>query len=174
MKEFEPQTFHWNEIIFENRLLLAENLYESFHELLTVSELREKPVDMLFISFLRTSIIDKYPLYCLTLTDESGWEDIHTIRGYWDISCVSELIYSTYPLSTEVTGKGLKDYETEAQWIAEAENLHQKLKNQISDIVNCSQAVNNKCYSKLHKIKFGEFLSCKDEILVKVEREADE
>jgi hypothetical protein len=106
---------------------LRESLCEIFEKYSHNHDLSE--ARLLSCSFLRTSVLEKSPLYLLSLFGEKKLLDLHPEEKEWGISCVSSFIYSNIPMPNGQL-KGFydpNDYEVEQLWMEEAEKLDQAM-----------------------------------------------
>lgn len=100
------------------------------------AETGKSELKYIYISLLRSAVPFKLPLYRVDFYDEQGQLDLVEHAEYWDISPVSDIIYTDvfsgdnpyYKLS------GRENYGNEKNWVENANVLHNALGNIVADI----------------------------------------
>ena len=94
-------------------------------------------LSFVYISFLRSSVAAKRPLFRIDLYDSQGLSDIQECAGPWDIGCVGNRIYTDLPLPKyRVIGHDKPQaYEVEWLWMEDAEKYFRCLRQFITEII---------------------------------------
>lgn len=140
---------------------LSESFGQAWADAAEIYEKLEKagkkgPPRFCYISFLRSSVVEKRPLYRLDLYDENELLDFEECSVQWDVSNISHYIYEDLPLTNKavLTDEDWKDYEVEQLWVEEAEKYHTELGKKMRIIVDSArQPANDQI-----QFQFGEYM----------------
>jgi len=116
-------------------------------------------LQFIYISFLRSSVMDSFPFYRIDFYDERQFQDLVEYCGHWNIAAVADVIYNTRPKPKKGVSSINLDWEIaiENVWAEEFEIMHNRLAPMVSEITR--QALSNH-RDRLDRVKiwFGEYL----------------
>lgn len=126
---------HATQAVKENMEFFHKSLEKTITELLETYPQKQGKIEKgelkkIYISLLLTSVPFKMPLYRIDFCDKEGQLDQIEHAEYWDISPVSEIIYTDmfsgdnpyYQLSSK------ENYNNEQNWFENAKVLHAEIK----------------------------------------------
>lgn len=159
--ELESSAAVIHEKIVQNTPLLEHSFADSFnvtakqYEVMQLAQ-RKGLLSFCYISYLRSSVTDKFPLFRIDLYDECVLCDLDECAAEWDVSCLTAQIYQDIPMLIKPVPDttDLREEEIEQLWIEEADRYFSGLKSVIAGIVEPVR----KEYNNV-EFYFGEYLS---------------